>query len=136
MRDALGSGSFGAAPPRIWPSTLLISSSWSRRSPSLATGLTASILDEGQRTQIELVPGQGSEAVKLDWESDGTSYSATGGSGRRYEIVVVYHATEWGVKGAQRGWCLKANDQVSHFHASLGQCKKAASLLEKRASLF
>ena len=74
--------------------------------------------------------------MKLDWESDGTSYSATGGSGRRYEIVVVYYATEWGVKGARRGWCLKADDQVSHFHASLGQCKKAASLLEKRASLF
>ncbi len=80
--------------------------------------------------------GEGSEAVKLQWESDGTSYSATGGSGHRYEIVVLYHATEWGVKGTRRGWCLKANDQVSHFHKSLGQCKKAASLLEKRALLF
>ena len=73
--------------------------------------------------------------MKLNWESDGTSYSATGGSGRRYEIVVVYHATEWGVKGAPRGWCLKANDQA-HFHTSLGKCKTAASLLEERASLF
>ena len=77
-----------------------------------------------------------SEAVKLDWESHGTSYSATGGSGHRYEIVVVHHATEWGVKGAPPGWCLKADNEAGYFRTSLGQCKKAASLLEERASLF
>ena len=76
------------------------------------------------------------EAVKLRWESDGTSHSAKGGSGHRYEIVLIYHATEWGVKGAPRGWCLKADGEVVHLLESLRQCKKAASLLEKRSSLF
>jgi hypothetical protein len=76
------------------------------------------------------------EAVKLRWESDGTSHSAKGGSGHRYEIVLVYHATEWGVKRAPRGWCLKADGEVVHLLASVHQCKKAASLLEERASLF
>ncbi len=73
--------------------------------------------------------------MKLRWESDGTSYSATGGSGHRYEIVLVYHATEWGIKHAPREWCLKADGEVAHFN-TLRQCKKAASLLERRASLF
>ncbi len=73
--------------------------------------------------------------MKLQWESAQTSYSATGGSGRRYKIVVIYHATKWGPKRAPRGWCLKADGEGVHFHTLL-QCKKAASLLEKRALLF
>jgi len=79
--------------------------------------------------------GEGSEAVKLQWESARTSYSATGGSGHRYKIVVLYHATKWGPKRAPRGWCLKADGEVVDFN-TLRQCKKAASLLEKRASFF
>ncbi len=58
-----------------------------------------------------------------------------GGSGHRYEIVLVYDATERGAKRAPRGWCLKADGEGVHFHTLL-QCKKAASLLEKRALLF
>ncbi len=81
------------------------------------------------------MPGQDSEAVKLQWQSDGTSYFATGGSGHWYKIVLVYHATDLGVKGAPRGWCLKADNEVAHFDPSLDQCKEAASLLEERASL-
>ena len=74
--------------------------------------------------------------MKLQWESDGTSYSATGGSGHRYEIVFAYDATEWGVKRAPRGWCLQADGNVVHFHTSLRQCKNAAILLNEPASLF
>ncbi len=74
--------------------------------------------------------------MKLRWESDGTLRSATGGSGHRYEIVLVLDATEWGEKPAPRGWCLKADGEVVQFHTSLRKCKKAASLLEKRALLF
>ncbi len=73
--------------------------------------------------------------MKLQWESARTSYSATGGSGHRYEIVFAYDATEWGVKRAPRGWCLKADGEVVDFN-TLRQCKKAASLLERRALLF
>ncbi len=73
--------------------------------------------------------------MKLRWESAQTSYSATGGSGRRYKIVVIYHATKWGPKRAPGGWCLKADGEVVDFN-TLRQCKKAASLLEKRGSLF
>jgi len=79
--------------------------------------------------------GKGSEPVKLQWESDGTSYSATGGSGRRYEVVLVYDATERGAERVSRSWCLKADGEAVYFH-TLRQCTKAASLLEKRASLF
>ncbi len=74
-------------------------------------------------------------AVKLQWESDGTSYSATGGSGHRYEVVLVYDATEPGAKRVSRSWCLKADGEAVYFH-TLRQCTKAASLLDKRASLF
>ncbi len=73
--------------------------------------------------------------MKLQWESDGTSYSATGGSGRRYEVVLVYDATEPGAERVSRSWCLKADGDAAHFH-TLRQCTKTASLLEKRASLF
>jgi hypothetical protein len=50
--------------------------------------------------------------------------------------VLVYNATEWGVKRTPRGWCLKADGEVVHFDTSLRNCKKVARLLEKRASLF
>ncbi len=71
--------------------------------------------------------------MKLQWESDGTSYSATGGSGRRYEIVLLYDATERGAKRAPRGWCLKADGEGVHFH-TLRQCKKAGPPSEVRAN--
>ncbi len=74
--------------------------------------------------------------MKLRWESDGTLRSATGDSGHRYEIGLVLDATEWGDKAAPRGWWLKVDGEWTDFHTSLRQCKKAASLLEKRASLF
>jgi hypothetical protein len=88
-------------------------------------------LKEGS-TQADLTGG----AVKLQWESAGPVHSATGGSGHRYEVVLVYNATEWGVKRTPRGWCLKADGEVVHFDTSLRNCKKVARLLEKRASLF
>lgn len=77
---------------------------------------------------------RGSAAVKLHWESDGGSYLATGGSGHRYEIVVVYDAGEWGVRRAPKGWCLKSDGDVVQFRGSLRECKKAAKLMEKLAS--
>ena len=71
--------------------------------------------------------------MKLRWESDGTSHSVTGASGHRYEIVLIHDATEWGVKGAPKGWCLKADGDVVHFDVSLSNCKKTAERLEERA---
>ena len=82
-------------------------------------------------TQTDLAGG----AVKLQWESDRTSHSAVGDSGHRYEIVLVYHTTDWGVRRSPRGWCLKSDGEVVHFDTSLRQCKKVAKLLERRAAL-
>ena len=67
--------------------------------------------------------------MKLQWESDGSSHSVAGGSGRLYEIVPML------LYGAPNGWCLKADGGVVQYDHSLSECKRTAERLEERASL-
>ncbi len=71
--------------------------------------------------------GEGSETVKLQWESARTSYSATGGSGHRYKIVVLYPATKWGPKRARAAG-------VSRQTAKL--CTSARCVSARRQQVF